>query len=113
MEDLLEQEKREKEERERQESINNDMANPNNSSLLSDQDFERLRADVLATQQGIPAQGLLPIQQQQQQQQQMIQQQSQASQQQFVPQNAAVLSQQAQVKISFYCFIIVMVESKM
>lgn len=100
MEDLLEQEKREKEERERQASVNNDMTNPNSSSLLSDQDFERLRADVLATQQGIPAQGLLPIQQQQ-----MIQQQSQASQQQFVPQNAAVLSQQAQVNNNNYYFL--------
>lgn len=97
MEDLLEQEKREKEERERQASVNNDMTNPNSSSLLSDQDFERLRADVLATQQGIPAQGLLPIQQQQ-----MIQQQSQAPQQQFVPQNSTVLSQQGQVKISSF-----------
>lgn len=47
LEDLLEQEKREKEERERQASMNNEMANQNNSSLLSDQDFERLRADVL------------------------------------------------------------------
>lgn len=98
LEDLLEQEKREKEERERQASVNNDMSNPNSSSLMSDQDFERLRADVLATPQGIPAQGLLPIQQQQ-----MIQQQTQAPQQQFVPQNAAVLSQQAQVKcLSFF-----------
>lgn len=47
LEDLLEQEKREKEERERQASMNNEMANPNNANLLSDQDFERLRADVL------------------------------------------------------------------
>lgn len=74
LEDLLEQEKREKQERERQASMNNEINNANNSSLLSDQDFERLRADVLGSQgmqaqgmpaQGIPAQGLLPIQQQQ------------------------------------------------
>lgn len=80
LEDLLEQEKREKEERERQVSINNEMGNnPNSSSLLSDQDFERLRADVLgAPTQAIPAQGLLPIQQQPM---------MQAQQQQFNAQN--------------------------
>lgn len=54
LEDLLEQEKREKEERERQASMNNEMANQNNSSLLSDQDFERLRADVLGMYYTIP-----------------------------------------------------------
>lgn len=100
LEDLLEQEKREKQERERQASMNNEMNNPNSSSLLSDHDFERLRADVLGAQgmptQGIPAQGLLPIPQQQQQQApqqpQMVQnqppqQQQQQRQQTFVPQN--------------------------
>lgn len=110
LEDLLEQEKREKQERERQASMNNEMTNPNSSSLLSDHDFERLRADVLGNQgmpaqgmqsqgmqqqgmpnqgmsaqsmqtQGIPAQGLLPIQQQQP----MMQNQQQ--QQRFVAQN--------------------------
>lgn len=96
LEDLLEQEKREKQERERQASITNEMSNPNSSSLLSDHDFERLRADVLGTQgmpsqgmqaqgmpaQGIPAQGLLPIQQQQP----MVQNQPQ-QRQAFVAQN--------------------------
>lgn len=103
LEDLLEQEKREKQERERQASINNEMtnANTNSPSLLSDHDFERLRADVLGSQgmqgqgmqpqgmstpgmppQGIPAQGLLPIQQQQP----MIQAQPQ-QRQTFIPQN--------------------------
>lgn len=100
LEDLLEQEKREKQERERQASINNEMTNANSSSLLSDHDFERLRADVLAQgmqgqgmqgqvmqpqgmpTQGIPAQGLLPIQQQQP----MVQSQPQ-QRQAFVAQN--------------------------
>lgn len=96
LEDLLEQEKREKQERERQASMNNEMSNANSSSLLSDQDFERLRADVLGSQgmqnqamqaqgmptQGIPAQGLLPIQQQSP----MVQNQPQ-QRQTFVPQN--------------------------
>lgn len=59
LEDLLEQEKREKQERERQASMNNEMTNPNSSSLLSDHDFERLRADVLGNQ-GMPAQGMQP-----------------------------------------------------
>lgn len=97
LEDLLEQEKREKQERERQASMNNEMNNPNSSSLLSDHDFERLRADVLGTQgmptQGIPAQGLLPIPQQQQHQQQapqqpqMVQNQPPQQRQTFVAQN--------------------------
>lgn len=91
LEDLLEQEKREKQERERQSTLNNEMTNANSSSLLSDQDFERLRADVLGSQgmqaqgmpaQGIPAQGLLPIQQQQP----MVQNQPQ-QRQAFVGQN--------------------------
>lgn len=89
LEDLLEQEKREKEERERQATVGNEMNNQNSSSLLSDQDFERLRADVLGTTQGIPAQGLLPIQQQQ-----VIQTQSQQPQPQFVTQNASGIRQQ-------------------
>lgn len=94
LEDLLEQEKREKEERERQASIGNEMSNPNSSNLLSDQDFERLRADVLGTTQGIPAQGLLPIQQQQIIQTQTQQPQQQQQQQQFVAQNAVGIRQQ-------------------
>lgn len=58
LEDLLEQEKREKQERERQASMNNDMTNPNSSNtLLSDHDFERLRADVLGNS-GMPAQSM-------------------------------------------------------
>lgn len=96
----MEQEKREKQERERQASINNEMANPNSSGLLSDHDFEKLRADVLGTQgipsQGIPAQGLLPIQQQQQQQSLPPQQQQSQPQQQHQVQQPIVQNQQQQ-----------------
>lgn len=109
LEDLLEQEKREKQERERQASINNEMANQNSSGLLSDHDFEKLRADVLGSQgmpsQGIPAQGLLPIQQQQQQQQTLQQQSSQQQQpqpqQQHQVQQPIVQNQQQQQQRQF------------
>lgn len=97
--DLLEEEKREQEKqgREQQASINNEMANANSSSLLSEHDFERLISGGQSMQtQGIPAQGLLPVQHQQQQpnQQQPSQQQQPMMQnpvqqrQVFVGQNA-------------------------
>lgn len=92
--DLLEQEKHEKEERERQASMNSEMNNPNSSTLLSEHDFERLLGAQGMPSQGIPAQGLLPIQQQQQSQQQQQQSpqqpqmvQAQQQQRQFVAQN--------------------------
>lgn len=63
----MEQEKREQE---RQASTLTIAGNdqPTNSGLLSDQDFERLRADVLSsTTQAIPNQNIIPMHQQQQQ----------------------------------------------
>lgn len=91
LEDLLEQEKREQE-RQAVSTINNEMTNnmhPNASGLLSDQDFERLRADVIgAGPQGIPAQGLLPLQQSTDGSQ--IQQPVNMP---FVPQNAGIRQQ--------------------
>lgn len=69
LEDLLEQEKREQE-RQAASVVTNDMGNnvqANNQGLLSDQDFERLRADVLnSSSQGIPQQGMMQMQPQQQ-----------------------------------------------
>lgn len=60
MEELLQEEKREQE---RQASTVG-TSELTNSNLLSDHDFERLRADVFSsTPQGLPAQGLLPLQQ--------------------------------------------------
>lgn len=92
LQDLLEQEKREKQEREQQASINNEMANTNSSGMLSEHDFDRFLSSGQQIQaQGIPAQGLLPLQQQQQQQHQQQQQpmmQNQPQQRQFVGQNA-------------------------
>lgn len=87
----MEQEKREKQERERQASMNNDITTSNSSSsLLSDHDFERLRADVLGTQQGIPAQGLLPLTPQQQIMQNQSQRHSHST---FITQNQPVRQQ--------------------
>lgn len=66
--------------------------------MLSDQDFERLRADVFSPNtQGIPAQGMLPIQQPAQQQSHMQQLSGGASQiigqqgirQKFLPRGVA------------------------
>lgn len=64
LEDLLEQEKREQERQAT--SVTTDISNQDaNSGLLSDHDFERMRADVLNSgPQGLPAQGLLPLQHQ-------------------------------------------------
>lgn len=85
LEDLVQQEKRELE-RQAASVMPNEMAanvEANNQGLLSDQDFERLRADVLSSApQGITNQGMLPMQQQQQQpqsQQPMQQMQGQPS----------------------------------
>lgn len=68
MEDLLEQEKREQERQAGQvTSIPSDMPTQDaNSGLLTDHDFERMRVDVMNTggPQGLPAQGLLPLQHQ-------------------------------------------------
>lgn len=68
MEDLLEQEKREQERQAGQvTSAPSDMPSQDtNTGLLSDHDFERMRVDVMNTQgpQGLPAQGLLPLQHQ-------------------------------------------------
>lgn len=77
MEDLLEQEKREQE-HQAASVVSNEMVGgntPTNSQgLLSDQDFERLRADVLnSAPRGMPNQGLIPVQQQQPQPQQPMQ----------------------------------------
>lgn len=74
LEELVEQEKREQERHAASNMANEIATQPNvsgaNSGLLSDHDFERLRADVMnVPPQAIPAQGLLPIQQQNQQQQ--------------------------------------------
>lgn len=69
----MEQEKREQERQATSvssematQSTSNNSNNSNSQSLLSDQDFELLRADVLnsTTPQGLPAQGLLPLQHQ-------------------------------------------------
>lgn len=95
LEDLLEQEKREQE-RQAVSNISNDIGSQqtqsNNSGLLSDHDFERLRADVMsAAPQGIPAQGLLPLQQQQSQGEQL--QQVPANQLPYNTQNPAMRSQ--------------------
>lgn len=95
LEDLLEQEKREQERQAATSMANEMVAQPNvsvaNSGLLSDHDFERLRADVMsAPPQAIPAQGLLPIQQQNQQQQQI---QSIGNQMAFNQPNQAVRHQ--------------------
>lgn len=61
LEDLLQEEKREQE---RQASTVVGPTELPNQTLLSDHDFERLRADVFSsTPQGLPAQGLLPLQQ--------------------------------------------------
>lgn len=67
MEDLLEQEKREQERQAGQvTSVPSDMPTQDtNTGLLTDHDFERMRVDVMNTgPQGLPAQGLLPLQHQ-------------------------------------------------
>ncbi len=67
MEDLLEQEKREQERQAGQiTSVPTDMPTQDaNAGLLTDHDFERMRVDVMNTgPQGLPAQGLLPLQHQ-------------------------------------------------
>lgn len=67
LEDLLEQEKREQERQAGQvTSVPSDMPTQDaNAGLLSDHDFERMRVDVMNTgPQGLPAQGLLPLQHQ-------------------------------------------------
>lgn len=67
LEDLLEQEKREQERQAGQvTSVASDMPTQDpNSSLLTEHDFERMRVDVMNTgPQGLPAQGLLPLQHQ-------------------------------------------------
>lgn len=79
LEDLLEQEKREQERQASAAAQQQQQGGQIDGSqtLLSDQDFERLRADVFSSnQQGIPAQGMLPIQQtlQHQQSHQQMQQ---------------------------------------
>lgn len=66
---MLEQEKREQERQAGQvTSVASDMPLPTqdtNSDLLTDHDFERMRVDVMnAGPQGLPAQGLLPLQHQ-------------------------------------------------
>lgn len=68
LEDLLEQEKREQE-RQAASVVTNDMGNnvqANNQGLLSDQDYERLRAELNSNSQGIPQQGMMQMQPQQQ-----------------------------------------------
>lgn len=65
LEDLLEQEKREQERQHATSAVQQQQVD-GGQSLLSEHDYERLRADVFNTApQGLPAQGMLPLQQQQ------------------------------------------------
>lgn len=98
LEELLEQEKREQE-RQAASVMPNEMAGnvqSNSQGLLSDQDFERLRADVMnSAPQSISNQGMLPMQQQPQPQQPMQQMQNQQpNANQFVQQQQHVANRQ-------------------
>jgi len=59
LEELLEQEKREQEKQQQQQQQQQQTESTTGGNLLSDSDFERLRADVLGT--TSPPQGMVPV----------------------------------------------------
>jgi len=59
LEELLEQEKREQEKQQQQQQQQQQTENVTGGNLLSDSDFEKLKADVLGT--TSPPQGMVPV----------------------------------------------------